>query len=88
MGWGARTHEGRQRRINTHVPLVNRPGVIAVVSGDRTTYPQFAGNVATLATTRGSSLLWQLAGGGGVAQARNILVERALKGRCWLGLVH
>lgn len=63
----------RSRRI----PLIDRPGIVAVVSGDRTTYPQFSTCVATLNTTPGSALFWQLAGAGHVAAGRNELVRQA-----------
>ncbi len=45
MGWAERTKEGQKRvsHRDTRVPLIDRPGIVAVVSGDRTTYPQFAG---------------------------------------------
>jgi GT2 family glycosyltransferase len=86
MGWAARTSNGASRRHRE--PLLNRPGAVCVVSGDRTTYPQFAYNVATLRTTRGTNLLWQIAGGGGVARARNILVEQALQfGAGWVWFI-
>lgn len=78
MGWAAHTSNGT-KRTRPRERLLDRPGAVAVVSGDRTTFPQFAHNVATLRTTRGTQLLWQIAGGGGVARARNILGEQALE---------
>lgn len=64
--------------------LFEQPGAILVVSGDRTTYPEFAANVATLQTTPGSRLYWQRAGGGALAEARNVLVQQALEsGAAW-----
>jgi hypothetical protein len=68
--------------------LIERPGVIAVVSGDRTTYPQFASCIATLATPPNTRLFWQLAAGGGVAAARNGLVDRAIAARAgWVWFI-
>ncbi len=39
MGWAERTKEGQKRfsKRDTRVPLIDRPGIVAVVSGDRTT---------------------------------------------------
>jgi len=93
MGWAERTKEGQKRvsHRDTRVPLIDRPGIVAVVSGDRTTYPQFAGCVAAIQSTPGSYLWWELTGGGGVAEARNQHVRRALhqfKGRpFWLWFI-
>jgi hypothetical protein len=42
-------------------PLIELPGVIAVVSGTHTTDPRFAQSVACLQSTAGTALLWQLA---------------------------
>jgi GT2 family glycosyltransferase len=75
MGWAERAREGRHPRI----PLIDRPGVIAVCSGDRTTYPQFSADVATLQSPRGSLLHWRISGGGDLARARNDHVEKALE---------
>lgn len=87
MGWGARNREGRGLQRN-HVPLIERPGVVCTVSGDRSTYPQFAAHVATIQTTPGSQLLVQVAGGGGIAAARNKLAQRALDaGAGWVFFV-
>jgi hypothetical protein len=60
------------------VPLLERPGVIGVVSGDRTTYPQFAADVATVQSTPGSRLIWRVASGGALAAARNEICNLAL----------
>jgi hypothetical protein len=60
--------------------LVDQPGAILVVSGDRTTYPDFAHNVATVKSPPGTRLLWEQAGGGDLADARNRLVKKALDG--------
>ena len=57
---------------------MQRPGAICVVSGDRTTYPQFTACVATLVPTQGTKLIWQTAGGGALAVVRNSVVKGAL----------
>jgi hypothetical protein len=46
------------------VPLIRRPGVIAILSGDRTTFPAFAASVALTRTVKGSALVWQQCRGG------------------------
>jgi hypothetical protein len=61
------------------VPLIDRPGIIAVCSGDRTTYPQFASVLATIQRPQGTLLHWQLAGGGALARARNAHAQTALE---------
>jgi hypothetical protein len=83
MGWSNRRMVG-----NGHVPLVNRPGVVAVVSSNRGVYAEFALSVALTRTPKGTHVRWQTAGGGGVAAARNRLCEEALKldaGWIWSG---
>jgi hypothetical protein len=60
------------------VPLLQRPGAICVVSGDRTTYPQFTACVATLVPTEETKLIWETAGGGALAVVRNGVVQAAL----------
>jgi hypothetical protein len=93
MGYAARANlaSGQPRpgfRARGRRPLLEQPGAICVVSGDRTTYPQFAANVATVQSTRGSFLFWHLAGGGELAHARNNLVQKALTaGARWVWFI-
>lgn len=87
MGWGARSKEGTHLARN-RVPLIQRAGVIAVVCGDRTTYPQFAAHISMVQAPAGTQLLWQLSGGGTVAAARNRLVRQALAaGAGWVWFI-
>lgn len=80
MGWAERAERERKARK----PLIEQPGAILVVSGDRTTYPQFARNIAVVVTTPGTRLHWYMAGGGQLAEARNSLVRGALEaGAAW-----
>ena len=73
MGWASR----QPRRLT---PLFERSGLVAVVSGDRTTYPQFSVAIcAALGATPGANFSWTMAGGGGVAMARNRMVREALR---------
>ena len=78
MGRRVRTGERRHHKNSYRVPLMQRPGAICVVSGDRTTYPQFTACVATLVPTQGTKLIWQTAGGGALAVVRNSVVRGAL----------
>lgn len=52
--------------------LINRPGHVCVVASDRATYGQFAGCLAAIQATPGSSQYWEFSGGGGIAHARNL----------------
>ena len=78
MGWGAQTGHRRHRDASNRVPLLQRPGAICVVSGDRTAYPQFTACVATLVPTEETKLIWETAGGGALAVARNSVIQAAL----------
>lgn len=80
-----RFRETRQMRrareraaAKSRVPLIYRPGVIAVVSSDRVTYQMFSASLMFVAAPAGTHNLWFTAGGGGVAVARNWLVRQAL----------
>jgi hypothetical protein len=75
VGW---IGKGRNHKKSYRVPLLERPGAICVVSGDRTTYPQFTACVATLVPTEETKLIWQTAGGGTLAAVRNSVVQAAL----------
>jgi hypothetical protein len=78
MGRRERKGVRRYHKSSYRVPLMQRPGAICVVSGDRTTYPQFTACVATLVPTQDTKLIWQLAGGGALAVVRNGVVKAAL----------
>src|SRR5216110_63509 len=86
MGWQARSksnqrHHPRQART----PMAARPGMGAVVSNDRATYPWFASSLARLASPAGTVLRWKCASGGEVARGRNQLVDSALDfGAQWI----
>jgi hypothetical protein len=54
----------RMPNPNHQVAMIKRPGIVAFVAGDRTTYSQFAACVAAVQATPGSSMFWELAGGG------------------------
>jgi hypothetical protein len=88
MGWAERSREGSHHN-RSRIPLLNRPGAVCVVSSDRSSvYPQFAAAVANLQTPPGSTMLWQLAGGSGLALARNAIVQQAVAmGAGWTWLI-
>jgi hypothetical protein len=69
-------------------PMLSKAGTILVVSGDRTVYPDFAATLTTVQTPAGSGLLWQKAGGGALATARNDLAVQALEaGAAWVWFI-
>ena len=69
----------------TPAALLEQLGAVCVVSSARQTYPQFAATLPLLTNPTGTILCWEFAGGGGVARARNALVEKALqRGARWI----
>ena len=78
MGSGGQTVQRRHGTGSDRVPLLQRPGAICVVSGDRTAYPQFTACVATLVPTEETKLIWETASGGALAVVRNNVIQAAL----------
>jgi GT2 family glycosyltransferase len=88
MGREARSRAARRPDHQTRIPLVRRPGAVCVVSGDRTSHARFAASLATLVCPPGTRLHWRFSGGGGVAMARNEVIQQALDGGAeWVLLV-
>jgi hypothetical protein len=75
---------GHAQRANPNVNIKTRsmqnlPGVIGVVSGDRTAYKEFAVCLALAQRPAGCDLIWLPSTAGGVAAGRNTVVRRALE---------
>jgi GT2 family glycosyltransferase len=80
MGWAERRNDAPRNtpEPTRRVPLIQRPGLIAVLSGDRATLPDFAACLTPLQRPEGSRFLWRTAGGGGLADGRNRIMRAAL----------
>ena len=101
MGWASKSkrlaREAQQIRTRTRTsvqegtkrrPLIEQPGLIAVVSGDRTTYPQFVGCLATIQAPGGTQFYQKLSSAGAVAMARNECVHVArARGAAWVWFI-
>ena len=70
----------QQSRNSARRRLMDRPGVIAVTSGDRTTCWQFSACLKTLQSPPGSIASWLPASGGRLAEARNTVARTATAG--------
>lgn len=68
--------------------LIDQPGVIACISGDRSTYPQFTRAMMQLFYPPGTRMEWRLAGGGALAYERTHIALKALNGgAAWIWFI-